>query len=108
VHTEVAAFRKALHARDHPGFAGAIERSHWSLPGHLFVRALGGHYGDYRDWVEIDAWADGIAGQLRSIKANEPVEGLVERHLAGEKDPQEERGEGAERGQSSEHGQPSS
>ena len=66
---EVAGYRKALHARDHHGFAGAIERSHWSLPGHLFLKALGGHYGDHRDWDEIDEWADDIARELRSTES---------------------------------------
>ena len=63
---DVAAFRVMVHPRDHRGFAGAIERGHWSLPGHLFLTVLGGHYGDHRDWNEIDEWAGTIAVQLRS------------------------------------------
>ena len=63
---DVASFRVTVHPRDHRGFAGAIERSHWSLPGHLFLTVLGGRYGDHRDWDEIDEWADTIALQLQS------------------------------------------
>lgn len=70
---EVAGYRKALRARDHHGFAGAIERSHWSLAGHLFLKALGGQYGDHRDWDEIDEWADDIARELRSTEQTESV-----------------------------------
>ncbi len=51
---------------DHHLFAGAFERAHTSLLGHAVFRTLGGHYGDHRDWQEIDAWAAGIAHQLLS------------------------------------------
>lgn len=60
----IAGLRAAIRARDHRTFAGAVERSHWSLSGHLFLTAFGGRYGDHRDWPDIDAWADGIARQL--------------------------------------------
>jgi menaquinone-dependent protoporphyrinogen oxidase len=26
-------------------------------------------YGDFRDWPEIEAWAEGIARELRSVSA---------------------------------------
>jgi menaquinone-dependent protoporphyrinogen oxidase len=61
--------RRALGARGHHGFAGAVERGHWPLPGHLFLRALGGRYGDHRDWDEVDGWADEIAQQLTTEAA---------------------------------------
>jgi menaquinone-dependent protoporphyrinogen oxidase len=62
---ELAGFRQAIHPRDHRNFAGAIQRSHWNVLGDLFLRAFGGTYGDHRDWRDIDAWADGIARQLK-------------------------------------------
>lgn len=66
---ELAAFRRAIGPRGHRNFAGAIERTHWNLAGDLFLRAFGGTYGDHRDWRDIDAWADGIARQLRGPEA---------------------------------------
>lgn len=62
---EIAGFRRAIRPRDHRNFAGAVERNHWNLAGHLFMKAFGGRYGDHRDWRDIDAWSDGIARQLR-------------------------------------------
>jgi menaquinone-dependent protoporphyrinogen oxidase len=63
---EIAGFRQTIRPRDHRNFAGAIERTHWSLAGNLFLKAFRGNYGDHRDWRDIDAWADGIARQLRA------------------------------------------
>ncbi|MGZ6908746.1 MAG: flavodoxin domain-containing protein [Acidimicrobiia bacterium] len=60
----VAGFRRLIQPRDHRAFAGAVERSHWNLAGHLFLMAFGGRYGDHRDSPDIDAWADSIAHQL--------------------------------------------
>ncbi|MET9294714.1 flavodoxin domain-containing protein [Streptomyces sp. NPDC003077] len=57
----------ALHPVDHHLFAGAFEREHTGLVGHVVFRAMGGRYGDHRDWDEIGAWADGIARHLATI-----------------------------------------
>jgi menaquinone-dependent protoporphyrinogen oxidase len=62
---ELDALRGSTHARAHRHFAGVIAREHWNLAGHLFLKALGGHYGDHRDFGDIDAWALGIADVLR-------------------------------------------
>jgi menaquinone-dependent protoporphyrinogen oxidase len=60
----VADILKALRVRGHHSFAGVIARDHWPLAGHLFLKGLGGRYGDHRNWAEIDAWAEDIARQL--------------------------------------------
>jgi menaquinone-dependent protoporphyrinogen oxidase len=65
--SEIAGYRQTIRPRDHRNFAGAIDRAHWGLAGHLFLKALRGSYGDHRDWRDIDAWADGIARQLRTV-----------------------------------------
>jgi len=65
---EIAGFRTALRARDHRNFTGAVERSHWNLAGHVFLKACGGSYGDHRDWKDIDLWADHIARQLLAVE----------------------------------------
>lgn len=61
---DMATFRRLVRPRDHRSFAGAVEREHWDLAGHLFLRACGGTYGDHRDWIDIDAWADSIVQVL--------------------------------------------
>lgn len=55
--------------RDHHRFGGAFYREHTTSRGNLIFRAMGGHYGDYRDWPEIDAWAEGIARELEDEDA---------------------------------------
>jgi menaquinone-dependent protoporphyrinogen oxidase len=65
---DIAGFRQILDLRDHRTFAGAVERTHWNLAGHLFLKAFGGSYGDHRDWSDIDTWADRIAEQLQAAQ----------------------------------------
>jgi menaquinone-dependent protoporphyrinogen oxidase len=61
---EIAGFRAAVSPRGHRNFAGAIARSHWPPSGRAFFRAMGGRYGDHRNWAAIEAWADRIAAQV--------------------------------------------
>lgn len=62
---ELADFRETIHPQGHHAFVGAIERSHLeSRFGRLIYRAMGGRYGDYRNWTEIDVWVGGIASEL--------------------------------------------
>ncbi|MFR9807275.1 flavodoxin domain-containing protein [Pseudonocardia sp. RS010] len=61
---EVTALRSAIHPREHRNFAGAIARGDWSRAGDVFLRVLGGHHGDHRNWPAIDAWAADIAARL--------------------------------------------
>jgi menaquinone-dependent protoporphyrinogen oxidase len=42
-------------------FSGVVAREHLPLTGRLAFRAIGGRYGDYRDWPGIEAWAATIA-----------------------------------------------
>lgn len=61
---ETASFKDRIHPRGCHAFAGVIQRDHIPLTGHLIFKAMGGYYGDHRNWQEIDAWADGIVQQL--------------------------------------------
>jgi menaquinone-dependent protoporphyrinogen oxidase len=61
---EIAGFREAIQVRDYRVFAGVIEPHRWPVLSRLFFRAVGGHFGDNRDWSGIDAWAGGIAQAL--------------------------------------------
>lgn len=59
--------RERIEAEDYRVFAGVVEASQWPLFGRLFFRALGGRFGDNRDWPEIERWSDSIADVLRGI-----------------------------------------
>ncbi|SDU59948.1 flavodoxin domain-containing protein [Gordonia westfalica] len=42
--------------RAHRVFAGAIAKGDWPGIGRIVFRLMGGHYGDARDWDDIDSW----------------------------------------------------
>jgi menaquinone-dependent protoporphyrinogen oxidase len=76
---EVAGFQATVHPREHRNFAGAVDRSHWPASGRAFFRAMGGRYGDHRNWAAIEAWADRIAAQLDPAPAGHGAERQAER-----------------------------
>ena len=45
-------------------FTGAVEPEHFGTLRRAIFRIMGGHWGDHRNWPEIDAWADSIANAL--------------------------------------------
>ena len=67
---EIARLREAVHARDHHVFFGAydptarpvgfLERTFRLVPNNTAMLQAG----DFRDWAEIDAWAQAIGGEL--------------------------------------------
>jgi menaquinone-dependent protoporphyrinogen oxidase len=63
----IAGLRDAITPRDHRLFSGVVVRDQLPLFGHIVFRALGGRYGDFRAWKEIDAWAEEIAKQLSFV-----------------------------------------
>jgi menaquinone-dependent protoporphyrinogen oxidase len=60
----VAGFRDAVGPREHRLFSGVVRRDDLPRKGRIAFKALGGRYGDFRDWGEIESWADGIAREL--------------------------------------------
>lgn len=52
--------------RSHRLFSGVVERDQLPRTGRMLFRLVGGRFGDFRDWEAIDAWAAGIAGELRA------------------------------------------
>ena len=56
----------------HRLFSGVAQATHFPLAGRLRFKAMGGRYGDYRNWPEIDAWAAEIADQLAVISGAPP------------------------------------
>jgi menaquinone-dependent protoporphyrinogen oxidase len=51
-------------ARGHRAFAGVIREGDWGRMGGIFLRLAGGRYGDYRDWRDIDQWAQSVGRGL--------------------------------------------
>ncbi|MET9390887.1 flavodoxin domain-containing protein [Streptomyces sp. NPDC006624] len=65
---EVPAIEKDLAtpftAREHRLFSGVLEPGHLTPRSRLRFRLMGCRYGDHRDWPEIEAWAESVAGTL--------------------------------------------
>ena len=64
VPVEIPRIRVALHARDHRMFAGKLDRKKLNPAQRLSLLVLRGLDGDFRDWAEIQDWAESIADQL--------------------------------------------
>jgi menaquinone-dependent protoporphyrinogen oxidase len=54
-------------ARDTAFFGGEIDMQKLSLSEKLLVKGIQAPTGDYRDWQAIEAWARGIAEQLKEM-----------------------------------------
>jgi len=62
----IAPYWPQLRPRDHHWFAGVVTREQWGGSGDVFMKLFLGKYGDHRNWREIDAWAEQIAGELKA------------------------------------------
>jgi menaquinone-dependent protoporphyrinogen oxidase len=65
---EIAELRDAIHPRDHHVFFGALDPATLGFRDRAIRTLPAGRAilpeGDFRDWREIDAWAEAIAGEL--------------------------------------------
>lgn len=61
---KITAIKEMVHPVDHHRFAGALAPAHYSFIGRLLFRAMGGRFGDHRNWPEIDAWAEHVGHEL--------------------------------------------
>jgi len=61
---EVPSLREAIAPLDHRVFYGALGRHGLSIGERIVVSAMKAPDGDFRDWQQIDAWADEIALEL--------------------------------------------
>jgi menaquinone-dependent protoporphyrinogen oxidase len=57
----IAEIRAEIRASEYRVFQGVIQKNQWPFWSRLLFRALGGRFGDHRDWQAIDAWADRLA-----------------------------------------------
>ena len=53
-----------LRPSGHRLFSGVVKPSQFPRASRIFLRLVGGRYGDFRDWRAIDGWALEIADQL--------------------------------------------
>ncbi|NMR30621.1 flavodoxin domain-containing protein [Crystallibacter degradans] len=58
------AFRDKIQPRSHRVFSGVCRAEQLPRPGRMLFVAGGGHFGDYRDRAEIEAWAREISRAL--------------------------------------------
>lgn len=58
--------REVTSPEEHRILAGVVWRSQLPPLGRLVYAAMRGRYGDFRNWDEIDLWADEIARRLTS------------------------------------------
>ncbi|MBQ0984779.1 flavodoxin domain-containing protein [Streptomyces sp. F63] len=65
---DMPALRGEIHPVETRQFSGAVRRGDLPPAGHAVFMAMGGRYGDYRHWEQIDAWTDGIAQRLRKAE----------------------------------------
>jgi menaquinone-dependent protoporphyrinogen oxidase len=64
---------EAIHPRDTRVFFGALDYRQFEFPERMFAKRM--PQGDFRDWAEIDAWAEEIARTLAPAGAAAPREG---------------------------------
>lgn len=72
---DVADLISAVGARDHHLFAGALDKDDLNLMERAAIRAVHAPFGDFRDWDEIEGWADTIADDLEAGIGRIPVAG---------------------------------
>ena len=56
----------AVRPRGHRLFSGVVRKEHLTPGGRAKFRLIGGRYGDFRNWEEIDNWVAAVAEDLRS------------------------------------------
>jgi menaquinone-dependent protoporphyrinogen oxidase len=54
---------------EHRLFTGVVTPATFGKFGALLFRAMGGRFGDFRDWVEIEKWSTSIADALAEQKS---------------------------------------
>ncbi len=68
----VADFYASIHPRGDELFSGVFRSDQMPPVTRLIFRLLGGRFGDFRNWSDIDTWADGIARQLNASTETVP------------------------------------
>jgi len=69
---DVGDILRATSAREHMVFSGKIDKSKLSFGEKAILVAVRAPEGDFREWAEIEAWADQIADTLAPAAATQP------------------------------------
>jgi len=56
-----------LRPNGHQLFSGVVKPGQFPLASRIFLRLVGGRYGDFRDWSAIDRWAVEISHDLHAL-----------------------------------------
>ncbi len=54
---------------EHRLFTGVVSAAAFGKVGALLFRAMGGRFGDFRDWAEIERWSASISEALAEQKS---------------------------------------
>lgn len=61
---ELTEFQAAIHPHGHRTFVGSLDRRNLSFTERMIVKAVKAPDGDFRDWDDINTWAESIAQAL--------------------------------------------
>ena len=61
---QIEELRETLNPRDHRIFFGALDKEKLGFGERMIAKAVKAPDGDFRDWDQIEAWAEGIAAEL--------------------------------------------
>lgn len=67
---DVAQVMEATSPQEHKIFAGKVDKSVLSFGERAILVAVRAPEGDFRDWAEIEAWADRVAAELSSHRSS--------------------------------------
>lgn len=73
---DLPVLREITQAKEHRIFAGKLEKRNLTRPQRIALTLFRGLQGDFRDWSEIERWADGIADDLRSPRESAATAGI--------------------------------
>ncbi|HZP29246.1 MAG TPA: flavodoxin domain-containing protein [Acidimicrobiia bacterium] len=65
---DVLELRDAIPIRGHHAFVGVVEHDDVPRGRRVLFRAMGGQFGDHRDWIDVDEWGHAIARQLELLE----------------------------------------
>ena len=54
-------------AAEHHVFTGKLDRDALSIHERMIAKAVGAPYGDFRNWADVDVWADAIANEMETL-----------------------------------------
>lgn len=70
--TDVPSLVEQTRAIEHRVFAGSLDKSTLGFAEKAIVSTIHAPEGDFRDWQEIESWAESVAGQV--LRTDQPIE----------------------------------